>query len=360
VVGAIEGLLHTVQDGDELIVDGINGQVIVNPTEETREAYEQFRDKLLESPDTHCFQPTRTATRDGTTITLMANIENPHQTSLVFHKGLNGIGLFRTEFLAIEQGAVPGEEEQYGMYRRLIETMGEQPVIIRTLDIGADKSTGNLHGCVGMNPALGVRGLRRHLEREPGELRTQLRAILRAAIGGSVSIMFPLVTTVDDVVRAKEQVALAEQELTEAGCEFAGQIRLGAMIEIPSAAVVTAAILEEVDFVSVGTNDLLQYFTAADRNNPAVISYYDPHNEAFIWLLHYITEQAQKVGRAEDVTICGELASDPDFIPTLLEAGYRTLSISPVSTDGVREAIAGVDLGGNSGEGADGRGRRER
>jgi phosphotransferase system enzyme I (PtsI) len=344
VVGAIRELLYTVRDGDEIIVDGINGQVIVHPRRETKEKYKEIQQRLLNPPVAHNYRPLENITRDGTTITLMANIEHPYQTSLVFQNGLNGIGLFRTEFLAIEQNAIPAEEEQYDLYRGVIEAMGKHPVIIRTLDIGADKSTARLHGCSGMNPALGVRGLRRHLEQEPEELRMQLRAILRAAAGARVSIMFPMVTTVDDIIRARDHVTEVMAELEQSGLEFERDIRLGAMVEIPSAAIEVASIMEYVDFISVGTNDLLQYFTGADRNNTAVLSYYNPHNESFIWLLRYITAEAERIGRISDINICGELASDPDFIPTLLHAGYRILSISPVSTEKVRKRIASVSL----------------
>ena len=344
VVGAVNGLLSAVEEGDEVLVDGINGKVIVHPDSATKEKYAEFRQSLQQQATGEEYTPEETFTEDGTQITLLANIEHPHHTSLVFHNKLEGIGLFRTEFLAIEQNSIPGEAEQYKMYRALIDEMNGHPVIIRSLDLGADKQIGNLHGCAGLNPALGIRGIRRHIEQESDELHTQLRAILQAAIGGSVSIMFPMVTTVEDVKIAKKHIENAKAELHKEGLQFAKDIRVGAMIEVPSAAIDTAAILSEVDFVSVGTNDLLQYFTAADRNNPEVMPYYNPQTPAFIWLLQYIMSEASNLGRQADVNLCGELASDPDFILHLLQAGYRVLSISPVSTAKIRNKIRSVRL----------------
>ncbi|MCF7948832.1 MAG: phosphoenolpyruvate--protein phosphotransferase [Spirochaetia bacterium] len=344
VVGAVNGLLSAVEEGDEILVDGINGKVIVHPDPATKEEYEEFRRSLQQQATGDEYAPEETFTEDGTKITLLANIEHPHHASLVFHNKLEGIGLFRTEFLAIEQNSIPGEAEQYKTYRALIDEMNGHPVIIRSLDLGADKQIGNLNGCAGLNPALGVRGIRRHIGRESGELNTQLRAILRAATGGSVSIMFPMITTVEDIKISKQYIASAKEELHREGLQFAKDIRVGAMIEVPSAAIDTAAILSEVDFVSVGTNDLLQYFTAADRNNPEVIPYYNPKTPAFIWLLQYIMSEASNLGRQADVNLCGELASDPDFILHLLQAGYRVLSISPVSTAKIRNKISSIRL----------------
>ena len=327
-----------------MLVDGINGKVIIHPLPQTKEHYEKLKETLQEQATGDDYSPEPTFTADGTKIKLLANIEHPHHTSLVFHNKLEGIGLFRTELLAIEQNSIPREEEQYKMYRSLIDAMNGHPVIIRTLDLGADKHIENLRKCAGLNPALGIRGIRRHIEQEAEELHTQMRAILRAATGGSVSIIFPMVTTVEDIKAAKQHLRDAKKELQRDGLQFSSDVRVGAMIEIPSAAIDAAAILHEVDFVSIGTNDLLQYFTAADRNNPEVISYYNPHNPAFIWLLRYIISEAAKIGRQSDVNICGELASDPEFIPQLLKAGYRVLSISPVSSAKVRSKIRSINL----------------
>ncbi len=344
VVGSIKNLLSNVREGDEVLVDGINGKVIIHPLPKTKQQYEKFKENLQEQAIGEEYSPEPTFTADGSKILLLANIEHPHHTSLVFHNKLEGIGLFRTELLAIEQNSIPQEEEQYKLYRSLIDEMNGHPVIIRTLDLGADKQIGNLRSCAGLNPALGIRGIRRHIEQDSDELHTQLRAILRAATGGSVSIMFPMVTTVEDIKRAKRHLKAAKENLQRDGLHFSAHVKVGAMIEVPSAAIDTAAILNEVDFVSIGTNDLLQYFTAADRNNPEVISYYNPRNSAFIWLLRYIISAAAKIGRQNDVNICGELASDPEFIPQLLKAGYRVLSISPVSSEKVRSKIRSINL----------------
>jgi len=192
--------------------------------------------------------------------------------------------------------------------------------VVRTFDIGGDKQIPDLHYCTGQNPALGVRGVRRHLLRRPDELQTQLRAILLAAVGFPVGILF------------------AEDR------PFSEEIQIGAMIEIPAAAISVGDILAEVDFVNVGTNDLLQYFVAADRDNDVVLRYENFENKAFLWLLGFIIERAAELGKEENVTICGEVASHPELVPLLLRLGFRSLSITPTSAQPVRNAIENTDL----------------
>ena len=345
-VGDLSGLKQVAQDGDVMIVDALHGLVVLRPTPTTLAEYLDRR-AALETLD-EISVPVACTTQDGTHVRLLANIENPHQVALALQNGLEGIGLFRTEFLVLLSDTFPTEEEQYDVYHRVMDAAAGRPVTIRTFDIGADKQSPILHRCTGQNPALGVRGIRRHLLHHPEELRTQMRAILRAAAGGDVRILLPMVTTVDDAKEAKRHFETVKADLRAEHMAFSEDARLGAMIEVPAAAIDTRAILEQVDFVSVGTNDLLQYFTGADRDNEEVLHYNDAENGAFLWLLRFIVEQARSVGRENDVMMCGEMASRPDLIPGLLELGYRSFSIAPVSTPAVREAIGTVNVGAHS------------
>jgi len=261
-VGGLKGLVDNLREGDRLIIDGTDGVVVVRPAPETLEKY---RARMRAARHFEKAEPARCRAVDGTEVEIKANIENPDQVSLMHVHGLNGIGLFRTEFLILEDGRIPSEEEQLSVYRSVIKGAEGRPVIVRTFDIGGDKLMGFLSECAGRNPSLGVRGIRRHLVERPDELRTQVRAILRAATDANVGILIPMVTTVEDIIAAKQHVDAVRNELCEAGVAFSLDTRLGAMIEIPAAAALTAEILSEVDFVSVGTNDLLQYFMAADR-----------------------------------------------------------------------------------------------
>ena len=334
-VAGLEGLTNHAQVGDRLIVDGTSGVVIVRPRPATLANY-RSRKKTAER-----FEKTATPAciaSDGTRIVLKANIENPEQVELMIAHGLDGIGLFRTEFLISEEGRIPTEEEQLATYRRVIEQASGAPVVIRTFDIGGDKSMGLSDRCEGRNPSLGLRGIRRHLVARPDELQTQLRAILRAAAGADVGILIPMVTTVEDIVATKRHLDSVREGMRAAGIAYSSDVAIGAMIETPAAAALTAAILSEVDFVSVGTNDLLQYFMAADRDNESVIQYQDAANPAFLWLLEHIITEARKAGREMDVTVCGEVATDARMLPHLLRMSYRVFSIPPVSATIFRAA----------------------
>ena len=337
-VGSVSGLLDVAREGDTIIVDGSGGLVIVRPSSQTEAEYQARKRAAETCPPvlgvTPCF------TRDGVEIALKANIENPEQVKLMLAHGLDGIGLFRTEFAIPADGRMPSEDEQYAIYRRVFDRAAGRFITVRTFDIGADKQIGLSRGCAGSNPALGLRGIRRHLMDEIAELRTQLRAILRAARHHDVGIMFPMVTTMNDITRAKHILAEAGEELRSRGAELSQNVVLGAMIEVPAAAITVQDILAEVDFISLGTNDLLQYFMAADRNNERVLHYSDPTAPAFLWLLEYVIDQAAGMGRAADVTVCGEIASDPRMLPHLLSMGYRSFSIAPVAASTVRDVCA--------------------
>lgn len=342
-IGGVEGLVELANEGDEIIVDALEGQVILRPDNKTLDRYIQHQRELRTGQEE--VPPIECRTADGTEVRLQGNIGNPDQVSLILHQGLQGVGLFRTEFFALEDGAIPGEEEQVEIYRRVIQELDGRSLIVRTFDIGADKQVGELSVPSGQNPALGVRGIRRHLQGNRDELETQYRAILRAAEGSEIGIMIPMVTTLKDIQEAKRHLDKVEANLVESNTPHAKKIRFGAMIETPSAALLVSDILGEVDFISLGTNDLLQYLMAADRDNEDVIDYNDPKNPAFTKILGMIISEAIRLGRQNDVSICGEVASRRHHIPSLLKMGYRSFSISPVMSESIRAAIAGTDLG---------------
>ncbi|HUT73038.1 MAG TPA: phosphoenolpyruvate--protein phosphotransferase [Desulfatiglandales bacterium] len=346
-VGGVSGLRETVADGDEVIVDAVNGVVIVRPRPETAKKFAAVKQQFELPEELLPLPPIGGRTKDNTPIRLMANIDNPDQIQLMHRNRLEAIGLFRSEFLILRSSTFPTEKEQYDIYRHVFTTAGRR-VVVRTFDIGGDKQIPNLHECTGQNPALGVRGVRRHLLRHPEELRIQVRAILRAAQGCHVDILLPMVTTVDDIREVKHILEEVKKGLREEGTPFSDEVRLGAMIEVPAAAIGISEILAEVDFVNVGTNDLLQYFVAADRDNEAVLGYEDFENKAFLWLLRFVVERAAEQGQENEVTICGEIASNPQLVPLLLGLGFRSLSITPTSARSVRNAIADTDLSGQS------------
>ena len=337
-VGGVPGLLDVAREGDRIIVDGTRGLVIVRPSSRTEKEYQARKRAAEASPFVGDVTPC--ITTDGIRIALRANIEHPDQVNLMLAHGLDGIGLFRTEFMISPDGCIPSEDEQYAIYRRVFQEAAGRFITFRTFDIGADKQMGLSLGCAGSNPALGVRGIRRHLMNERAELRTQLRAILRAARNQDVGIMFPMVTTRNDITRVKRILAEVGDGLQARGAGLPQNVVLGAMIEIPAAAISVREILAEVDFISLGTNDLLQYFMAADRDNERVVQYNDATAPAFLWLLEHIIDQAAEVGREADVTVCGEIASDPRMVPHLLRLGYRSFSIAPVAATTVRDVCA--------------------
>ncbi|MBW1691049.1 MAG: phosphoenolpyruvate--protein phosphotransferase [Deltaproteobacteria bacterium] len=347
-VGGVRGLREHVEDGDEVIVDAIDGVVIVRPGAETVQKFTALKQQFELPEDLAPLPAIGGTTKDNTPIRLMANIDNPDQIQLVRSNRLEEVGLFRTEFSVLQSNSFPKEEEQYAIYRHVFTAAGSR-VVIRTFDIGGDKQIAGLNYCTGQNPALGVRGVRRHLLRHPEELRVQLRAILRAAVGCRADILLPMVTTADEIRQVKNILEDVKEELRKEGSPFSDEVCLGAMIEVPAAAIGVSEILAEVDFVNIGTNDLLQYFVAADRDNVAVLGYENFENKAFLWLLEFIIERAAELGKEQAVTVCGEGASHPELVPILLGLGFRSLSITPTAAQSVRAAIARVDLRSSAG-----------
>ena len=337
-IGKIETLLERVDEGTPVVLDGDRGILIANPSAQTLDEYKARAETAAhkEAP----ISPQPCTTEKGEWITLRANIENPEQATLMLAHGLEGVGLFRTEFLITPGGQMPSEEEQYLAYRSVVETAAGRRVNIRTFDIGGDKQMGIGCRCTGRNPSLGIRGIRRHLMVNPDELRIQLRAILRASHGFDTALLIPMVTTLGEIARTKRILTEVKKTLRKEGAEFLGSIKFGVMIETPAAAIATRDILSMVDFVNLGTNDLLQYFMAADRDNEQVVDYNDPASPAFLWLLEFILAEAGKIGRKDDVAICGEIASNLEMVPRLLKMGYRSFSIAPVVADQFRRLCA--------------------
>lgn len=330
------------EDGTPVLVDGLRGEVTAFPNETTRARVQQAGDDAESRRANRglAAEPGRTA--DGAEVELWANIDAPAQTELCRDYRLHGIGLFRTEFLVLASGRPPDEEEQVRVYRDVVERLAGRPLVVRTFDIGAEKVTTGLTDDLGGNPALGLRGLRRHLWRRPAELRTQLRAVLRATVDTEAAVLFPMVTHAGDVCAARAHLEAAQRELDEAGEPFNRDLRVAAMVEVPAAALSVTDILAEVDFVSIGTNDLSQYLSAADRNNASVAQYLTPDASGLFAALEWMIHRARHVGRERDLIVGGEVASDPAIAARLIQMGYSSLIVVPMASPSVRAAVGGV------------------
>ena len=345
VVGAREASRLIRQD-DWVVIDGDAGVVIVNPSEIVLEEY-RFRQRQseLERARLNRLRHTPAVTLDGQAIELLANIELPDDAAAAVTSGAVGVGLFRSEFLFMNRaGDLPGEEEQYEAYRAAVEAMGGLPVTIRTVDIGADKpldrlSVNELRHEHQLNPALGLRAIRWSLS-EPSMFRAQLRALLRAAAHGKLRILFPMVAHLSEVRATLDALARARAQLDDAGRAY-GPVELGAMIEVPAAALMVDQFLQHFDFVSIGTNDLIQYTLAIDRADDAVSHLYDPWHPAVLHLIHRTIERAQALGKG--VSVCGEMAGDPAFTDVLLAMGLRSFSMHPSRVASVKQRVLRAD-----------------
>ena len=318
------------------IVDGYTGKLYIEPDEETMKKYEAKKAEdenkkrlLLE------LKGKENVTLDGKKINLYANIGGVADVANALSNDAGGIGLFRSEFLYLESEDYPTEEAQFAAYKTVAENMAGKKVIIRTLDIGADKQVDYFHMEKEENPAMGYRAIRICLDR-PEIFKTQLRAIYRASYYGTISIMFPMIISVKEVKRIKEIVAEVKAELTAEGIPFK-DCELGIMIETPAAVMISDLLAEEVDFFSIGTNDLTQYILAIDRQNPKLDSFYDSHHEAILRMLQMVVDNGHKHGCW--VGICGELGADTTLPPTFLKMGFDELSVSPAMILRVREEI---------------------
>lgn len=328
-------------EGKMGIVDGFIGKLIIDPDEETLARYRKKKEEeeekarlLLE------LKGKENVTLDGTKINLYANIGSVGDVADVLKNDAGGIGLFRSEFLYLESSDYPSEEEQFKAYRTVAENMAGKKVIIRTLDIGADKQVDYFDLKKEDNPAMGYRAIRICLERVD-VFKTQLRALWRASYYGKISVMFPMIISVDEVHRIKEIVEDVKKELEEQGIPY-GEVEIGVMIETPAAVMITEDLAKEVDFFSIGTNDLTQYTLAIDRQNPALDNFYDSHHPAILKMIQMTVENGHKGGAW--VGICGELGADTTLTETFLRMGVDELSVSPSRVLSVRNAIRNIDL----------------
>jgi phosphotransferase system enzyme I (PtsI) len=342
VVGASKAL-QRINDGDVMIVDGASGSIVIEPGPDDLRAYRQRRrDLAKEQRELGRLRSKPTRTKDGVDIVLLANAESGEDVAQAHSLGASGLGLYRTEFLFLQRNELPDEEEQFRVYRDVVLGMSGRPVTIRTLDLGADKAdrTG-LTLDNEDNPALGLRGVRLSLTH--GELfDTQLRAIVRASGYGPVRVLVPMVSNREEMVAVRKRLKRVADKLRKQGAEVADDIALGAMIEVPAAAIALHAFVDVVDFISIGTNDLVQYLLAADRNNEALGELYSPLNPGVLRLLKHIINTANEYGTP--VAVCGEIAGDAMLAPLLLALGLTEFSLHPATLLEVRKAIRGSDL----------------
>ncbi|WP_055668788.1 phosphoenolpyruvate--protein phosphotransferase [Desnuesiella massiliensis] len=328
VVG-MKDITEAVKNGDMLIVDGIEGVVIINPDEATINEYEAKRESFLkEQEELKRLIDVKTVTKSGKRIEVAGNIGKPEDVHQVLANGADGIGLFRTEFLYMDRDDMPSEEEQYESYKYVLEKMENRPVVIRTLDIGGDKQLSYLPMPVEMNPFLGYRAIRLCLDRKD-IFKIQLRALLKASVYGNLKVMFPMISSLEEFLQAKEIVEECKKELKAEGKEYSENIEWGIMVEIPAAAVYADELAKHVDFFSIGTNDLIQYTLAADRMSEKVSYLYNPMHPAVLKLIKMTIDGAHKQGKW--VGMCGEMAGDETAIPTLVEYGLDEFSMSASS-----------------------------
>lgn len=343
VVGNAQAL-QKINDGDVLLVDGSTGEVIVNPDPDDLRRYrERLRGAAREARELGRLRSKPSRTRDGVDIALWANAESLEDVANAHALGASGVGLYRTEFLFLQRRELPGEDEQFQVYRDLVLGMGGRPVTIRTLDLGADKA--DRTGLVVAdedNPALGLRGVRLSLA-HAGVFDTQLRAILRASAYGPVRILVPMVSGREELLEVRRRMRRVSLQLRKQGYEIAGEVELGAMIEVPAAAIALHGFVDVVDFVSIGTNDLVQYLLAADRNNESLGELYSPLHPGVLRLLRHVISIGAE--HRVPVAMCGEIAGDATLAPMLLALGLREFSLHPATLLELRKAIRDTDLG---------------
>lgn len=342
VIGVGEDFLSQINDGETAAVNGYTGEIFVNPDEET---LSEMKHKQHEDAEKKALlqklRGKENITLDGRRINIYANIGSVDNIGAVLLNDAGGIGLFRSEFLYLENKNCPTEEQQFQAYKKVLESMAGKRVIIRTLDIGADKQVDYFKLDKEENPALGLRAIRLCLSR-PEIFRTQLRAIYRASVYGSLGVMFPMITSISELHEILETCESVKQELISEGIQYSRSIELGIMIETPAAAIISDKLAPMVDFFSVGTNDLIQYTLACDRQNPKLDRFCDTHHEAVLRLIEMSAENAHKNGIW--IGICGELAADTSLTETFLRMGIDELSVSPPYVLKVRDTVRNIDL----------------
>ena len=340
-IPAVIGLGETLSsqyDGKMAVIDGFTGILYVDPDEETLARMQEKRAKDLEQKELlNQLKGKENVTRSGQKINVYANIGNVSDLGAVLKNDAGGIGLFRSEFLYLENSTFPTEEQQFAVYKQVAESMAGKKVIIRTLDIGADKQVDYFNLDKEENPALGYRAIRICLTR-PEIFKTQLRALYRAAVYGNLSIMFPMIISVSEVKKIKEIIAQVQAELKAEGIPYKEDVELGVMIETPAAVMISRELAKEVDFFSVGTNDLTQYTLAIDRQNQKLDTFYDPHHPAVLAMIKMAADNAHAEGKW--IGICGELGADLELTEEFLKMGLDELSVSPALVLPLRKRIS--------------------
>lgn len=342
-IAAIVGLsdiTSNVKDGDFVVFNGDTGEVIVNPDEETINKYTELKAKYEEERKAlQLLKGKASVTLDGKHVELAGNIGTPNDIEGLIKNDAEGVGLYRTEFLYMDRDSFPTEEIQYEAYKAVLEGMDGKPIVIRTLDIGGDKELSYLSMEPEMNPFLGYRAIRLCLDRKD-IFKTQLRALYRASVHGKLRIMFPMISSLEELLQAKEVVKEVLAELDSEGITYAKDVEIGMMIEVPSAAVISDVLAKHVDFFSIGTNDLIQYTCAVDRMNQKISYLYNQFNPAVLRLIKNVIDNAHKEGKWAGM--CGESAGDQKMIPILLGMGLDEFSMSPISILPARKLITSV------------------
>ncbi len=342
-ITGVKEITSKINSGDQIIVDGIDGEVIISPSSETiqqyskkKENYRKYEERLL----ANIHQPAETL--DGHHIKLLANIESNQEVKSLHKFGVEGVGLYRTEFLYLAAATLPGERELYENFKQVVQEMDTRPVVIRTLDIGMDKQFSDVRNSDEDNPALGLRGIRLSLS-QPQLFTNQLKGILRASLYGNVKILYPMISSTTEIIQANKILEDAKNQLRKEQIPFNEEIEVGAMIETPAAAICIDHILKEVDFISIGTNDLIQYLLAVDRVNQSVAHLYQPFHPSVLRSLKNIMQSAENAGKK--VSICGELGGDPIATMLLLGLGeIDDLSMEPHSVPKVKKIIRTIRL----------------
>lgn len=337
VVG-LDDITKKVKDGDYIVFNGDTGEVIVNPDEETKAKYASLKDRFEEyRKSLELLKGQESITTDGRHVELAGNIGSPNDVSGLIKNDAEGVGLYRTEFLYMDkEDDFPSEEEQYEAYKAVLEGMNNKPIVIRTLDIGGDKELPYFEMDAEMNPFLGYRAIRLCLDRKD-IFKTQLRALYRASVHGKLRIMFPMISSLEELLSAKEVIKEVLEELDTEKIAYSNNVEVGMMIEIPSAAVISDVLAKHVDFFSIGTNDLIQYTCAVDRMNQKISHLYNQFNPAVLRLIKMVIDNAHKEGKW--VGMCGESAGDQRMIPILLGFGLDEFSMSPISILPARKLI---------------------